>query len=299
MKTILTPLCDRFDRIVFVDVCPRSAGILRFVFGLLITWQLSFFALTFDDWLANDGWLNSKCNNLSLTSQMSLLNGVSDSSVLRIFLAAVIVSSVMMTIGLFSRASTIATCVGLTSLQARLSPVLCGGDIVAQIVTFYLCFARTGEFLAVDRYLFKRTRALTIPGWPIQLLKFHICLIYVASFMHKICDQCWIDGTVLYYALHYADNRNFPLPDFFREPPVTSILSYCTLAVEGAFGLFPFLSPAGRRNLLLLAVGMHLGIAYFMFIPNFAPVMISSYVAFLDYSWSPSRTTEIFPVSTE
>lgn len=264
----------RFDTWLFERGSPLPLSLMRVGFGIMTAWICGTFLMRADQWLGPESWLgptpphslffqyNGDCRALAV---LTLLCGV--------FLA----------LGLATRATSWASWIGLTLLQSRLEPVLCGGDVVLQFMLFFVALGRSGEALSLDRYFWGRRGPLSsIPLWPQKLAAYHVSLIYGCAALHKLVDPCWRDGTALFYGLQYEDFLNFPLPGFARSPEVTALLTYFTVALEIALGLLPWIrSNSARRTILMLGMGLHLGIGYSMFIPYFSPVMILTYLSWL------------------
>jgi hypothetical protein len=271
----------QLDAFALEEGSPATIGLMRIAFGLLASAQLICYLLRFDIWFSTAGWLNSKCMNLSFTPYVSLLNGTRDDTAILIFLVLVLVASICMTLGLFSRVSTMVTWIGLLSIQNRIVSINYGGDYVIQLMLLYLCFAQTGAQYSVDRLLNKFAPRTPPPVslWPQKLMQIQIALMYFSAFTYKLFDPCWTQGFALYYALQYKDYRNFWLPDIFRNPPITTTMTYLSTATEGVLSVLPFIRRY-RTPVLLVGVLFHLSISYSMRIPFFGPACVCSYLAF-------------------
>jgi hypothetical protein len=270
-----------FDGYLFEKGRGETLALLRTVFGLLAFCMTFVMFLRFSEWFGTDGLLNSNCENLSIQPIFSILNGVRSETQLFYVVVLTLIFSLTMMVGFYARVSTIATFVLLTSLQTRTLPILCGGDRVIQLMLFYLCFADVGACWSVDYW---RSGAERLPGkivnlWPQKLIVIQCSLMYFSAVLYKLMDDCWLNGTVLYYALHYKDFVNFPLPEWFRNPPFTDLFSYFSLVTEMFLAFLPFLK-AQRKWILLAGVGLHTGIMYTLFIPNFGIVTMASYLAY-------------------
>lgn len=108
-----------------------------------------------------------------------------------------------------------------------------------------------------------------------------ICLFYLFSFLSKIDDTVWINGTATYYTLridaYLMNDVNLALT---KSAFFVYCSTYFTLLVEL---LFPFLVWFKRTKFIILAAGalLHIGIYLLMRIEDFSWVMIGSYFVFI------------------
>ena len=276
-------LRERYDRFLFERASPRRAAWVRIGVGTMSVWILSVFLIRFDGWLGPNGWLNSTCLRIYDVTGLNLISGVAARTPLLLFTWMSLMASVFLLFGFFSRTAALLAFLGMTSLQGRINCLLCGGDVVIQFLLFFLVFADSGKALSIDAWI-RRKRGVPLPPsisiWPLRLIQIQFSVIYLTAVMHKLKDDCWTNGLALYYGLRYREFFNFPSPAWTHSMFMTTSLTYLTLVVELSLGLILFL-PRFRRPLLLIGIGLHLGIAYMMFIPNFAPVMVVGYCAFL------------------
>lgn len=194
--------------------------------------------------------------------------------------------SVGMTIGLLSRGSAILVFVTLVSLHHRNPLILNSGDAFLRICCFFMMFAPLGASCSVDRLIaIARGKVgpepATAPPWAARLIQFQLALVYLHTFLWKVRGSDWLDGTALYYSSRLADFWRFPVPYLFEHLWTIKLLTWGTLAVELALGLFLWVRE-WRPWILLSGVLLHLGIGYSMNIPLFAPTMLSAYVLFLN-----------------
>ena len=107
-----------------------------------------------------------------------------------------------------------------------------------------------------------------------------ICIVYLFSFLYKINDTVWLNGTAIYYTLridsYLMSDFNIPLT---KSAFFVKTSTYFTLLTEL---LISFLVWFKRTKTIILLFGflLHIGIYLFMRIEDFSWVMIASYFTF-------------------
>lgn len=130
------------------------------------------------------------------------------------------IAAVAMSMGLFTRAATLAT-FGIVTYNVFLSTThFHNNRAYLMIVLAALAVAPCGRDIALDQWLRKR-RGLppldpSAPGWPLWLLRFEASAVYGASGLSKLLDPDWFGGTVTWHRVirsrdHLAAS---PLPDW-------------------------------------------------------------------------------------
>jgi len=211
-----------------------------------------------------------------------------------------------MTVGLWTRTTTVAAWALACSFQTRLWPMNNGGDALYRIGLFYLIFSRAGAAWSADAWLRRRRGLPTperVPPWPMRLLQIQLVLVYLFSGVAKVAGgypedaasvwdavrrhDYW-NGTAVYWLLNDATLNRVP----YRLAPVPlavcRLLSWATLVFELGF---PWLVLWRRTRpwLLLGGLGFHLGILLATEVGWFSPVMMCWYALFV----RPSTATGI------
>lgn len=108
------------------------------------------------------------------------------------------------------------------------------------------------------------------------LMVFQTSAVYFVAGLWKVLDPDWRNGTAAYYVVHSGLSDTGPVAALAALWPVTTLLTYGTVALEIGF---PFLVASRRRRvrlaLLLAAVSLHVGIAVSTPLLNFCIVMIA------------------------
>jgi hypothetical protein len=199
-------------------------------------------------------------------------------------------SFLAMTAGLYSRAAVIVTFVAM-SLQRWWNPLpLSAANHLHQAVVFCLMFVNSGAVWSWDAWR-RRHNAIdssqsndTEPVWPLRLIRYQICLLYLDSAWWKAHDSAWRDGS----ALHYVFNSNVitrvssGLPEFLG--PLTAATTTLILLWEATFAVM-ILGRRTRRFAIGAGVLAHVMMWLTLEIGPFTPVVLTAYCAFL----SPRR----------
>lgn len=194
----------------------------------------------------------------------------------------------MMTFGLFTRFSSVATFLCMMSLQHHFLINQNSGDNFLRIGLLFVAMSNAGDALSIDNLL-RATRQdwrkegfrppLSAP-WAQRMLQIQLCIAYFHTFWCKIAGEDWNNGTAVYYASRYDDIIRFPLPYLLDDLNVIKILTWGTLVVELALCTLIWWRPV-RYWIIILGVALHLGIEYTMNLPMFEWLFISSYLLFI------------------
>jgi predicted DCC family thiol-disulfide oxidoreductase YuxK len=263
----------------------RWLGVFRVLLGLLLCVDLIRRWAVATDFYTNDGILP---NHFSLFRPLgrdvfSIYHAFSTLPEVSVAFALTLVVFVVFTLGYRTRLFHAVSLLCITSLNARNLLVENGGTVVVNLICFWTLFLPLGRRLSLDA-LFASLRSRVerssddLNERPVasddvhahySLVVFALLLqwsaIYFFNVIHKT-GAGWRDGTALHWFLH-QDRIVTWFGIFAREHAPLWLLkgfTYATLAVEGILSvllLIPFQQVWGRRLALLLAIGLHGGIA--------------------------------------
>jgi hypothetical protein len=199
-----------------------------------------------------------------------------------------LIVSVMFTLGLFARSSSVLFFLFTWSLYQRNWYAIDGGENLLIILAFYLMFADLSAF-SLDGMLFPK-RYGRASGWLAGMLHnfaviaclIQLSVLYFESAFYKIQGHVWANGTALYYILR---TNEFSLPGWsdlvWRSAALVTVGTYGTILFEIAH---PFLLWHSRAKYLVFAgaVCLHTGIGVLMGLPWFSLTMISAHVVLFD-----------------
>ena len=297
------------DRYCRADL--RWLGVFRIFLGLILCVDLVRRWAVATDFYTNDGVLP---NHFSLFRPVgkdvfSIYHAFSTLPEVNVAFALTLIVFVTFTLGYRTRAFHVLSLFCITSLNARNLLVENGGTIVVNLICFWTLFLPLGRRLSLDS-LFESLRApaprredlnarddrsdaahtyytLVVFGMLIQW-----SAIYFFNVVHK-SGVGWRNGTALHWFLH-QDRIVTWFGIFAREhAPLWLLrgLSYGTLGVEGALAgllLIPFQQVLWRRLALVLALGLHGGIAATSRLGPFSYAMCSFFLIPLgaqDWHW--------------
>lgn len=195
-------------------------------------------------------------------------------------------AALLLTVGLWSRASAALVFITLASMQQRNPLVLHSGDTFLRVVSFLFIFAPIGAMYSVDHWLATR-RGVAVASkpclspWAQRLIQYQFTLVYLAGVMWKLQGHTWVDGTALYYTSRLEEFWRFPVPYLYQHMWSIKLLTWYALFVEFALATAIWVADF-RYYVITMGILLHLGIEYSMNIPIFELTMIATLVTFVD-----------------
>jgi hypothetical protein len=184
-------------------------------------------------------------------------------------------------VGLGSQVAVIAAFL-CTLLQLHWNPLpLSSAHQVLTVVLFALIWADCSQVLTIAGRRLERGAPQNQPVWPLRLLQFQVCVIYLNSGLWKLYGPTWRDGSALHYSLSLNLFHRFPIEIPASLGILLVIGTYVTLFWEIAFTPLVLWRPT-RALALMLGVALHLGVWATLEVGPFSWMMIATYVAFLD-----------------
>ena len=284
IKTII----NGWNRFFFEPISPVPVALYRIMLGLVILMSHILLAPDIFTWFSDRGTLSfATARKLSGGMGFNLFTWLphSDAMVWTVFLVSCL-AALLMTLGLFTRTSTVILYVTLITLHHRNTLVLNSGDTFLRIATFFMMFAPAGAALSLDRLIrIARGKETGFPAprapWAQRLIQCQLAILYIYAFVWKTMGVMWLSGTAVYYTSRVAEFWRFPVPYVFEHIWTIKLWSWATLLVELALGTLVWIKEL-RYWVLLTGVLLHLGIEYSMNIPLFAFIMISAYILFVE-----------------
>lgn len=283
-----------------------TMAVVRIFYGLLL---LTYAALVSADlmvWYSDRGVLPLESAKLIPGGKgLNLLYFLPNTDLtIKLFFSAFVLSSFCVTIGFFTRTTSIISYLLILSLHNRNVMLLHSGDFFLRMMGFWLLFGDCGRAISVDRLIriAKGRETQEIPmvsPWPVRMIQIQCALLYANAVLWKIRGVMWLDGTAIYYTSRLAEFWRFPTPYVFEHMWTIKLMTWGTLVIEGALGFLLWIKNL-RYWILLGGVLLHLGIDWTMNIPLFAPVMIASYLAFVTpadwdrvFAWARAKVNRL------
>jgi len=291
-----------WNRFWFAPVSSVPLGVFRMVFGALV---LAYGLLLWPDrfvWFSERGaWRGADAlafngggsaggpdffgiSRHHVLAQGNLLAVHGADRWLTPFFALFLLAALGLTVGLWTRVSSILVYLGLMLLHARDSPIHNSGDTVMIVLAAYLVLSPCGAACSLDRLrrVFRGEEddapPLIVP-WAQRLIQIQIATVYLCTSLSKAGGGEWMDGTAAYYPIHLAESARFPTPGI-DNVYVINLLTWGTVAVEMSLAALVWV-PTLRLYVLAAGTLLHLGIEYTLNIPLFSFLMIASYITFL------------------
>jgi tetratricopeptide (TPR) repeat protein len=205
------------------------------------------------------------------------------------FYAFYVLSCFCVTIGLFTRFSSIGAFICLFTLHNHNVLNIDGGDDLMRLTCLWLCFTSSGAAFSVDN-LIRTWRSneptLVLPKrtfeiWAMRMIQLQLCILYLHTFYSKIQAREWQIGLSVYRMTRRVSISRFPMPFFMDYPIVYTMLTYFTLYVE--FALFSLIWFKRIRYWVILSgIALHLGIEWCGNFPGFELLPIAIFVTFVD-----------------
>jgi Vitamin K-dependent gamma-carboxylase len=285
---ILRKIYRAWEQFFFAPLSPRPIALFRILYGLCVCATL---LLLHSDWLAwfgVHGWVTLPAMTESEPGlRLNLFHVMPQNDHwIAVFFWIFLAFAVLLTLGLWTRISSIAVFLCIASMQQRNLFITHGGDTFLRVAGFFLMFATAGGAFSVDRFL--RVRRGLESGdpaprapWAQRMIQFELALLYFASFLWKIKGNAWRNGTALYYVLHLHEIHRFPIPAWMDHMALLRAGTWATLALECSLGILIWFRPF-RYPLLLLGLLLHLCLEYALNIPMFQWDVLAAYVLFID-----------------
>lgn len=288
----------------YLTIDPRSLGLFRIVFGVVLLLDLYWRFLGIDFWYTNAGLIP---NHTLLWSppdhrRLSFFYMLSTHAEARAGMIVCALAFFAFLLGWHTKAAHIVSFVCLESLDARIPQLGNGGDVILNLLCLWTLFLPLGRRFSLDSLrvsLHARNErgvehladrgAMAGEDAPVRslavfalLLQFFV--IYSFNVVHKT-GASWSDGTAVHLVLH-ADRMVTPIGVWLRDLPVGVLrfLTHATLFTE-AVGALLIISPIAPRITRLIAILvlplMHAAFAACLDIGAFSYAMISFYVLLL------------------
>jgi len=271
---------------------PTQFALFRILFGLYLTFH--FFELLFvgKEVFSNEGVI-SNSQLLPGFGKIPLHIFKYDSPTeIRIFLASLVLCSIMFTIGLFRRIVSLIIFYGWISLLNR-NPLISNPSL-GYIGWILLACALIPKGDRLGFLLTKSQRETEYKNkniWQVPDVIYYgfwivMSISYVASGLHKLQCESWLDGTALYYIFTgpLVRKDNMIVKFLLNYPFLIKILTIKSLFLEISF-LFLGTFYRTRKSYWIAFMGFHLGILATV---NFADLTVGMLLAHLftfDASW--------------
>jgi hypothetical protein len=190
----------------------------------------------------------------------------------------------------------------------RLPGALFGLDQVNAMLAMYLAVGPSGAAYSLDRWLARRGGAKERGGSEpsrnhvstniaVRLMQLHLCVIYLFGGIGKMRGGMWWDGSAVWFAIANYEYQSLDITWLVHLPWLVALLTHVTVFWE-TFYAFLIWPRHTRPLMLLLAVGVHGGIALFLGMPTFGIAMLIANMAFIKPDMIHAIVTRIVVIRT-
>lgn len=274
-------------RATYLTIDPRSLGLFRIGFALLLLFDLGHRFREVDFWYTNSGLLpnHTLLWRPPAPHVFSFFFMASSGEEARFgFLICAAVYGCLL-FGYRTRTMQLLAAICRISLNSRLAMLENGGDMVMNLLALFTLALPLGQRFSLDAYRAAASgRAPSnepVVSLAVLGLLLQFTVIYFFNALSKDGDA-WRKGEAVYFALH-LDKYATPLGVYMREHLPRegfAVLSYGTLVVEW-LGAALIISPLFVNHTRLLAVllmpMLHLSFGFGLNLGAFSPAMISFY----------------------
>lgn len=284
---ILQRFLKTWQAFFFTPRSPVPIALFRILYGICVSVTLILLYPDWLEWFGPHAWFSLKTMQAiepGVRLDLFTLLPENDRWITGFFWFS-LAFAVLLTVGLWTRISSIVVFLCLVSIQQRALFITHGGDKFLRVAGFFLMFAPAGAALSLDRLIrVRRKREGAIEPrapWAQRMIQFELAFLYFTSFLWKVRGHAWLDGTALFYVLHLHEIRRFPLPSWLQNAVVLKLGCWVTLALEFSLGTLIWFERY-RYYLLLLGLLFHLCLEYALNTPMFQWDVLTAYVLFID-----------------
>jgi hypothetical protein len=285
----------RYLRVIYLTVDPRSLGLFRVGFGLVLLSDLVRRWVGLEFWYANSGLLPNHTLLWRPPAERMFSLFFTISSVREAQLGFVVcgVVYVMFLFGYRTRWAQLLALVARVSLNSRLAVLENGGDMVMDLLCLLTLPLPLGLRFSLDAVATAQHEARAsgagarLPDWArrpvVSVAVLGLLLQFSAIYFFNAASKnglAWRDGSAVHYALH-QDKLVTWLGVWMREHlpgPALHALTRATLATEW-LGCLLLITPVFVKQARLVAVCLmpllHLGFALGLNLGGFSPAMMS------------------------
>lgn len=293
---------NAWNRFFFEPQSPAPVALYRILYGILTIVNLLFLYPDWLNWFGPHAWVTlGTMHKLEPGTRLNLFMLIPQTDLwVKALFWIFLLFAVSLMLGFFTRLSSIAVFLCLTSIHQRNIYILHAGDTLMRVTGFFLMFAPAGAAFSLD-LLIRVRRGKEGPviqprsPWAQRMIQIQVAVVYLSGFGWKSLGSDWVDGTALYYVFHVDQLRRFPLPSWFYDLAVLKAGAWFTLAFEFAFGILVWFKET-RYVVLVIGAVFHLSIEYMLNIQLFEWMMLATYVIFIDpddldraWKWIASR----------
>ncbi len=288
MTSLISHLNRAYDRFLFGSCNPLTCVLVRVTYAALLIVYVGVWMLDGTKWFSDAGVLQAATAQvLSPTPAESIFQWIPSTPwVVNTCLGILMLQSVCLLLGIYSRFQAACIFVWLVSFQYRNPLILDGEDTVFRLFAFCLIFMSTDYAWSLSRRWWRPPLSLVdavSQSWGLRLMQIHVVLIYASAAWNKLLGPTWQDGSAMFYVYQMEDlfGRG-PLPISVLESEfMVRTVTWAVLVVES---ILPIALCVRRTRFVAVGVGimLHLSMEYAMNLFLFQWIMIVGLLSFVD-----------------
>ncbi|HZZ72665.1 MAG TPA: HTTM domain-containing protein [Pirellulales bacterium] len=276
-----------WDRFWFTPADSATLSLIRVCAGAMLFYTHLVWSLGLDAFFGPHGWLPPEvmAKLPPPAGGWSYFYWIHSTTVLwGVHLLALVVFA-MLTLGIFTRVTSILAFLAAVSYANRVAPAaLFGLDDTNVMLAMYLMVGASGSYFSFDAWRARRRgrapQASVATNVAIRLIQLHLCIIYVFSGMGKLLGHAWWDGTAMWGAISNQEYQSLDMTWLANYPLTMDAVTQVALYWEVFY--IALIWPRWTRPIALtMAVCVHGGIALFLGMKTFGLVMLIANLAFI------------------
>ncbi|MBI3469065.1 MAG: HTTM domain-containing protein [Planctomycetes bacterium] len=294
-----------WNRFWFTPSDPATLGLIRILAGSMLFYTHLVWSAGLEAFFGPNAWVTPEAvatlgRGPSMWSYFWLID--SPRLLWAVHIAGLVVFA-LLTLGLFTRVVSVLAFLITVSYVNRVPGALFGLDQINGLLAMYLMVGPSGACYSLDRWIASRAgggervegRGLRVEGGgnahashlassganvAIRLIQVHMCVIYFFAGIAKLQGPTWWDGTAMWGAVANLEYQSLDLTWMAAWPRLINLLTHVTVFWEISYCalVWPRLT---RPIVVLLAIPLHLGIAFGMGMITFGLVMLIGNLAFV------------------
>ena len=246
----LRKLAEAWEHFFFTPQSPVPIALFRILYGICVSATVILMHGDWLEWFGVQAWISqSTMAKVEPGPRLNLFAVMpADDRWIAAFFWIFLGFAVLLTVGLWTRFSSVAVFLCLASIQQRNLLITHAGDAFLRVAGFFLMFAPAGAAFSLDHLIrIRRNRegSAVAPRapWAQRMIQFELALLYFTSFLWKLRGHTWLHGTALYYVVHLHSIARFPLPEWIQRPAILQIGSWFALLLEFSLGVLVWFRP--------------------------------------------------------
>ncbi len=289
-RKYVAELWQAWNRFWFTPTDPATLSLLRLLVGGMLLYTHAIWTMDLTGFIGPNGYLPVEYlrgGGALPATHWSIFFWINSVGLLwTVHILALLVFACM-TVGLFSRTTTVLAYLLAVSYANRVTPgAFFGLDKANLMSAMYLTLGPSGARYSLDRIwkLRKGKDANPAPSasanLALRLLQVHLCIVYIFSGTAKLTGRSWRGGSAVWWASASYEYQSLDLTWLAGFPMLVALLTHATVFWEVYYCCLVW-NRFTRPLVLWMAVAIHGGIALFMGMITFGLAMIFANLAFL------------------